>query len=31
MARTYGQVVANLVRRAAVLYEIAVLKRDGGA
>jgi hypothetical protein len=31
MGRTYGGVVASLVRRAAVLYEVGVMKRDGGA
>jgi hypothetical protein len=31
MTRFYAQVVGNLVRRAATLYDVAVLKRGGAA
>jgi len=31
MPQFYGQVIASLIQRAAVLFELAVLKRDDGA
>jgi hypothetical protein len=31
MAQFYGQIIASLIQRAAVLYEVGVLKRGGGA
>jgi hypothetical protein len=31
MAQFYGQIIASLIQRAAVLYEVGVVKRGGGA